>query len=202
MNSYKPFIEDPASLARLVGQQYVVLRPGGSVPLVFRRLQTLLKRHLEGSTATFPAEPHVTLAGFAAESRHDELPEMLAAWGRDVVPLHLQIEGICAFPAPFQILAIRIRKSAELFHSLASLRDFAARQELTLVTALPVTQWIFHLTLADCAAIPREAWDQAVRCAEQIPLAVGTSSTVHEAEIVTFDRGGERSGGTVSFARS
>jgi len=201
MNSYIPFITEPATLARLSGQRFVVLRPGGPLPAAFRRVQDPVKQHLKGASASFPTEPHVTLAGFAVGTKLDELSDVVTAWARTVAPLHLEVERVSAFPAPFQILVVQIQKTVELFHTLSSLRDSAAQRNLALTTVMPAAKWIFHMTLATCPDLPSAAWQEACEFAEGLDPTAGVASTVHEAEIVVFDGGAERSGGIVPFKR-
>jgi len=199
MNSYKPFIDDPSTLAKLAGQRFVVLRPSGPLPSAFRRLQHTIKQQLQGMPAAFPAEPHVTLAGYAVGTELDELSDIVTAWARTIAPLQLAVVRISAFPAPFQILIVQLRKTPELLHALSHLRDSAALRGLEVITVMPAAQWIFHLTLANCADLSGELWEKARAFAEGLEVPAGIASTVHEAEIVVFDEGIERSGGVVPF---
>src|SRR6186713_3065288 len=58
---YRPFIDDPAHVAQLKGQRYVVLRAAGALYDAYRRVETDVRRRLQGLPVSYPAEPHVTL---------------------------------------------------------------------------------------------------------------------------------------------
>ncbi len=64
----RPFMTDPAALASLEGQQYVVLRPTAEVGAFYAAEQRTLLDRLP-SALPHPNTGHVTLRGFAEPDR-------------------------------------------------------------------------------------------------------------------------------------
>jgi 2'-5' RNA ligase len=200
MHSYKPFIDDPEHLVTLAGQRFVVLRPVGAVVDAYRRVQASLKSHLDGAPVSFPAEPHVTLAGFAAGTTVDSVRDLVTDWAQSVAPLDLAVARVSAFPPLFRVLIVEIMKTPALFHALASLREEGARRLLGNVTITPPEQWIFHMSLAYCGKLATDtAWEAARLFGESPAIGSGAQCTVDSAEIVAFDDGREHPGGIVAL---
>src|SRR5215212_1919836 len=119
MSVYLPFIDDPNDIARLEGQRFVLLRATGSVPKVHCHVQSLLKDQLALRDVSYPAQAHVTLAGFANGAQLEQIRDLVAQWAHSVAPLRLEVERAGYFPAPFQIVMLQVRKTTELFAALA-----------------------------------------------------------------------------------
>jgi hypothetical protein len=120
--------------------------------------------------------------------------ELVRSWALAVPPLRIEIARVSAFPSPFQIVIVEVRKAPTLFAALAGLRARAEDERLTVSTVMPVERWTFHMSVAYCSKLEATAWQEVMQLAEtfQVP-------TVHEdvsvAEVVAFDEGREYSGG-------
>jgi 2'-5' RNA ligase len=200
MTEYKAFIDDPDHIAKLEGQRFVVLRVCGAVSEAFRPIQATLRAHLRGKPISYPAQPHVTLAGFSSGTEVGAVRDLVTHWARSVPPLQLAVERVSAFPAPFQVLIVEIRKTPALFQALVALRQEGARRQLGSVTITPPEEWRFHMSLAYCAQLTTsDSWNRAQRFGEELELSRGAQCVVESAEIVAFDAGRECSGGVVAL---
>ncbi len=191
---YQPFIEDPGHLSRLEGQQYVVLRAASPVTNVWTRVQEIARVRLFGLPVSYPAQPHVTLAGFARGAPRHEVQEVVDAWSSTVAPLRLAVERIASFPVPFKVVIAQVRKTPELFDAMASLRGLATERQLPTTLVTPVDEWIFHLSVAYCRRLSAEAWDDVTAFLNTLEAPV-VDCVVGKAELVVYDEGQEQSGG-------
>ena len=71
----------------------------------------------------------------------------------------------------------------------------AAERALLLDSAIPVDEWVFHMSLAYCARLDATKWDLSARLVEAQP-ALNPSCLQETVEIAAFDDGKEHSGGT------
>jgi 2'-5' RNA ligase len=120
---YRPFIDDREHIARLEGQRYVVLRPTGIIPDVYAQVQAVVKEKLAGLPVSYPAQPHITLAGFPKGTHLESVRQVVAEWTPTISALQVEIERVSFFPAPFQIVIVQVRKTAALFTALVTLRE-------------------------------------------------------------------------------
>jgi len=195
---YHPLIDDPDHVARLEGHRYVVLRPTGAVPNVHDRIRALLKEKLTGLEVSYPAQGHVTLAGFA-NGALEAVRRLAADWAATVPALRLEVQRVSVFPTPFQVVILQIRRTAELFEALASLRRLADRREFGNVLTTPPAEWIFHMSIAYCSSLSAASWEDVVRYVDSLE-APAAQCVVNESEIVAFDNGQEYSGGIVELS--
>lgn len=196
VNPYQPFIDDPAHVGELDRQRFVVLRIPPAATDVHAQVRAAVRQRLTAQPVSYPARAHVTLCGFAAGAPLDAVSDLVTAWVRSVPPLSIEVEGMKSFPSPFQIVTVQVRKTPQLFAAQTSLRRLAEERRLVLSTMVPVDQWIFHMTVAYCAALSVSAWDELTRFVErlQVPSA---KCVVGAAEVVAFDAGWEYSGGVI-----
>lgn len=192
--TYQPFLDDRAHIDALEGQRFVVLRMGGPAADEFVRLRERLRAHLPGADVSFPAQPHVTLAGFTAGAPLAAVQEIVNVWSRTVPPLGIELEHIAVFPPPFQIVALQVRRTPALFDAMADLRRRGVEGGLTLSTKVPVEQWVFHVSLVYGAALGVEAWNALEAFTRDLHVTAERDVSV-DAEIVAFDGGVECSGG-------
>ena len=196
----RPFIDDPNDIARFEGQRFVVLRATGSVPDVHGYLRSLIKEQVASGAVSYPAEAHVTLAGFPTGAPLESIRDLVAQWARSVPPLRLEVEGAGYFPAPFQVVMLRVRRTTELVDALSSLRARAEERELGDPSAtVPAADWIFHMSVAYCSSLSGPAWAAVTQFVDGIQLAAA-QCVVGEAEIVAFDDNHEYSGGIVELS--
>lgn len=195
---YRPFIDDPAHLALLEGQRYVVLRAAGAVRDAYAQVQRTVREKLAGLSVSYPAHPHVTLAGLAQGTAVDAVRELVAEWAPSVAPVHLDVERVNAFPTPFQIAFVQIRKTPELERAMSSLRERAQRHGLTDVARIAPADWVFHMSVAYCSSLSAASWGEVTPWLDGLvaPLA---QCVVSEAEIVAFDDGREWGAGVVAL---
>ena len=200
MGQYKPFIDDPGHLARLDGQRYVVLRPTSSVSEAWAHMRNIVRNRLSELPVSYPAQPHVTLAGFARGTSLREVQELVDEWSPTVAPLRLEVERVASFPAPSQIVIVQVRKTSQLFQAMAGLRDLAERRLLPVAFLIPVNKWIFHMSLAYCPLLSAEAWSDVTAFLDtsEAPMV---DCVVDQAELVVYDDGQEQSGGIYAFRK-
>ena len=191
---YRPFIDDPRDIARLEGQRFVVLRPTPVVSAVHHHVQSVIKERFASGDVSYPAQAHVTLAGFAKGTQLEAVLEVVAEWAPSVPPLRLEVEQPGYFPAPFQIVIVQIRKTPALFSALASLRARAIQRGLRDAGMVPAPDWIFHMSVAYCASLSSLAWAAVTQGVDGLSVEAA-DCVVGEVEIVAFDRSQEYSGG-------
>jgi 2'-5' RNA ligase len=195
---YRPFIDDPAHIALLEGQRYVVLRPNGAVRDAYAQVRARVQDKLTGLPVSYPARPHVTLAGFAKGTFLDAVRELVANWAPNVSPLRLEVEELGVFPSPFQIVVARVRRTPELGEALTALREQARQSKLLDVATVQSSDWIFHMSVAYCSELSAKSWADVAAWVDTVRLAT-TECTVTEVEIVAIDNGQEYSGGAQSL---
>lgn len=144
---------------------------------------------------SFPAQPHVTLAGFGP-APVDVVRRAVEAWAARAAPLRLEIERVATFPAPSQVVVVVIRRTPELFDALSTIRARGTDLGLRDLAAIPPDDWIFHMSVAYCSEAGALAWNRIERSFASI-LVAPASEVVAEVEIALFDDLQERSGGTV-----
>lgn len=193
---YRPFIDDPKHLRLLNGQRYVVLRASGAVRAAYGEIQPLVRDKLAGLDVSYPAEPHVTLLGLGAGTPIDAARELVSEWSRDVPPLRLEIETLGVFPAPFQIVIVRIRNTRELFEAMSNLRERARQRGLADPARIASSDWVFHLSVAYCASLSGASWEAAAQFVRDLVMPAA-HEVVSQVEIAAFDNGQESSGGLV-----
>ena len=196
---YEPFIDDPEHIREVEGQRFVVFRPTGVVNDNYRELQDVVRRRLSGRPVSFPARGHVTLAGFVAGTELQSVQELVSSWVRRVSPLRIHVQRATSFPSPFQILYLEISRTPALVRALQSLRRMAAERALSLDSAIPVDEWVFHMSLAYCPKLDATEWLSARLIDAQPTLK--PSCLQETVEIAAFDDGKEYSGGIYPLSR-
>jgi 2'-5' RNA ligase len=190
---HRPFIDDPNDIARFEGRRFVVLRATGAVRDVHCDVRSSIKGQLDHADVSYPAQAHVTLAGFPKGTPLEAIRDLVAQWARTVAPLRLEVEKAGYFPAPFQIVMLQIRKTTELFDALASLRARARERELGEEEMVPAADWIFHMSAAYCSSLGSQAWAAVTQCVDGLSVQPA-ECVVGEVEIVAFDNSQEYSG--------
>lgn len=200
MEDYRPFIDDPCHLARLDGQRYVVLRAASRVADVWTRVRGTVRSRLSGFPVSYPAEPHVTLVGFARGTPLGEIQEVVGEWSSGVAPIGLGVERVASFPTPFQIVIVQVRKTPKLFEAMASLRRLASQRRLLAADRTPVEEWIFHMSVAYCRLLSTETWGNVTAFLDTIGAPV-VDCVIDEAELVVYEEGKERPGGIYALRK-
>lgn len=195
---YRAFIDDPAHIELVDGQRYVVLRPPPEVRTRYMQVQRAMKDRLNNEPVSFPAEPHITFIGVAEGSTLERVRDVVKEWARVTAPLEMHVENVGSFPAPDQIVILRMRKTTQLLDALIRLRTLALENGLRLLGSIEPAQWIFHMSVAYCSALNAKAWRQLVASVDDLFLDV--TFTAMEVEIAAFDNGREYSGGVIQFA--
>ena len=196
--TYRAFLDDSSHITALEGQRFVVLRARGRPAEEFERVLGVLRARLAGADVSYPAQPHVTLAGFAAGTPIEAVQAIVGAWSQTVAPLRIELERVTIFPPPFQILVLQVRKTPELFAALVDLRRRASESGLVLSTVVAPDAWIFHMSVVYGARLDTPAWDDLAAFSRELSLSPA-HHVAGEAEIVMFDRGLEYSGGVYPF---
>lgn len=198
MKHYQAFLEDPGQISAFDGQRYVVLCPDDAVADVQRYGRMLLESLGDDLPISYVRRAHVTLAGFPKGSSLEQVQDLIAEWAETVPPLLLAVEGLGTLPPPAKIAVVRMRKTPELFDAFRRLREMATARGLPPIDAIPVDEWVFHMSIAFCSSLDEEAWAAVVKllAATEVPAVACLAG---QAEIAAFDDGVERPGGTVAF---
>jgi hypothetical protein len=183
----RPFMATPDQLASLEGQQYLVLRPTAAVGEVYRDVQDAALAHL-GIPARRPHTGHVTLRGFSEPERREELAELIRSWAAWQSPIEVIAEAVDEFPAPWQILIVRLARSASLVSAYSTLTTALDATDFRRLGELPLTDWTFHLSVLYGKTLDAAVWsrfsDAEVRALEPEPAEIIT-----EAELVWYQDG-------------
>ncbi len=180
---------DPEQLAALDGQQYLVLRPGGAVSDAYRATQTQLLRTTP-QALKHPHTEHVTLRGFSEPERRTQVISLVRRWAALQAPIEIGVDAIDTFAAPWQIVIMRLQRTASLVSAYTSLTDALDATNLQRLDELSIDEWIFHLSLVYGTTLAPEAWADLAR-------AVGRMRTdqpacvITEAELVWYAEGRE-----------
>jgi hypothetical protein len=180
-------MDTPDQLASLEGQQYLVLRPTAAVATAYRDAQDAALARL-GTPMRRPHSGHVTLRGFFEPKRRDELAELIRAWAAQQSPIEVVAEAVDEFPAPWQILIVRLARSASLVSAYASLTRVLDATDFRRLGELSLEDWTFHLSVLYGKTLASEDWSRFVydqlRTLDPAPVEVIT-----EAELVWYEDG-------------
>ncbi|MEE6388969.1 2'-5' RNA ligase family protein [Microbacterium paraoxydans] len=185
----RPFMDTPDQLASLDGQQYLVLRPTGAVAAAYRTIQEAALGRLD-TPLRHPHTEHVTLRGFFEPERRDELRAVIRAWAAEQGPLELAADAVDVFPAPWQIVILRLARTPALVHAYASLTEVLRPTDFRRLDELSVEDWTFHLSVLYGRTLDPETWQQ-LAATEVRPLAPVPTEVVTEAEFVWYEGGVE-----------
>ncbi|MCI0158914.1 2'-5' RNA ligase family protein [Leifsonia shinshuensis] len=185
----RPFMTDRATLASLEGQQYVVLRPAAEVGAFYAEEQRILLDRLP-TGLPHPNTGHITLRGFAEPDRVDALRAAVRACAAAQDPIEAVVEAIDGFPAPFQVLIARLRRSPALTEAYASMTRALESTDFERIGELPLDDWVFHLSLVYCAALSDDDWRAHLRASRR-PVAPAPTELISSAEFVWYAGGVE-----------
>lgn len=183
----RPITNTPEQLASLEGHQYLVLRPTGPVADDFATRQEQLLRGLPRSV-TAPHTPHVTMRGFHEPDRVEDLMFAVRDWASSQHPIDVTAEAIDTFPAPWQIVLVRLARTATLVTAYSSLTQALDDTDFRRLGELDLADWIFHLSAVYAKALSSQAWaelEHTARCEYLDPV----SETVAAAESVWYSEG-------------
>ena len=192
--AYEPYIDDPEHIRAVDRERFVVLRPSRVLREVHKQLQVLLRQRVAHRAISYPAQAHVTLAGFGAGTNLQTVQDVVESWSHHVSPLTITVEAIACFPAPSQVVIIRVLKTGELMAALSRLRQQASQAQLKIDTTISLQDWIFHMSVAYCSKISPSAWSEVTKLVEELALPPACC-VVNDVEVVAFDDQREYSGG-------
>lgn len=180
-------MDTPDQLASLDGQQYLVLRPAGAVADLYEREQDAAVRRAD---VRHPFTGHVTLRGFYEPERRGELAALVRDWAGAQSPIEVAVEAVDVFPAPWQILILRLGRSSSLVSAYGSLTRALDATDFRRLGELPLDDWTFHLSVLYGKTLSPDEWD-ALATASVRDLAHQPSETIDEIELVSYDGGVE-----------
>ncbi|MFJ2502994.1 2'-5' RNA ligase family protein [Microbacterium sp. NPDC087592] len=183
----RPFMDTPEQLASLEGQQYLVLRPTAGVGEVYREVQDAALARL-GIPARRPHTGHVTLRGFYEPERRAELAELIRSWAARQSPIEVIAEAVDEFPVPWQILIVRLERTASLVSAYSSLTDALDRTDFRRLGELSLEDWTFHLSVLYGKTLDAAEWGALVQ-AESRVLLPAAAEVITEAELVWYQDG-------------
>lgn len=185
----RPFMQDPAQFDALTGQQYLVLRPTTAVASLYREVQDASLARL-GASVPHPHTEHVTLRGFVEPGRREELGALLTEWAAQQHPITVSAEAIDSFPAPWQILVVRLARTPSLVTAYASLTTALERTDLRRLEERTLDDWTFHLSVVYGRSLTAAEWaafERAACCAVALP----PTEVIDEVELVWYQDGVE-----------
>ncbi|MEV4736102.1 MULTISPECIES: 2'-5' RNA ligase family protein [unclassified Microbacterium] len=185
----RPFMDTPEQLASLDGQQYLVLRPTGAVAELYETEQDAA---LQRSRIPHPHTGHVTLRGFYEPEGRDELRALIRGWAAQQAPIEIIVDAVDQFPTPWQIVILRLARSASLVSAYSTLTEALDRTDFRRLGELSLEDWTFHLSVAYGKTLPTAEWDDLARASVR-DLADRPSEIISEAELVWYDGGVEHS---------
>ncbi|WP_235282416.1 2'-5' RNA ligase family protein [Microbacterium sp. SA39] len=185
----RPFMDTPDHLASFEGQQYLVLRPTIAVSSLYREVQDAALARL-GADTRHPHTEHVTLRAFHEPDRLSELAALIRGWAADQRPIEVTAEAIDTFPAPWQILIVRLARTASLVAAHASLSDALVATDIRRLDELSVDEWTFHLSVVYGKTLAWDAWQEFAETSSG-DLSAKPSETISEVELVWYADGAE-----------
>lgn len=178
---------DPDQLSSLEGQQYLVLRPSAPVSAAYRKVQGELLTRVPAGTK-HPHTEHVTLREFYEPERRGELEALVREWAARQHPIEIVAEAIDTFPAPWQVVIMRLARTASLVDAYASLSTALEQTDFRRLDELALEDWIFHLSVVYGKTLTADAWTELERGALR-ELAEQPRCVVEEAELVGYQDG-------------
>lgn len=176
-------------LASLEGQQYLVLRPTATIADRYRAEQ---RTALARADVPHPHTGHVTLRAFHEPERREELAELLRRWASSQPPIEIVAEAVDAFPAPWQIIILRLSRTPSLVSAYSRLTDVLGRTDFNRLGELPVQDWTFHLSVLYGKTLTPAAWTSLSHMSRR-SIGARPSETIGEAELVWYEGGEEHS---------
>lgn len=177
----------PAQLASLEGQQYLVLRPRTAVSDVYRAEQRSALGRLD---APHPHTEHVTLRAFHEPERRGELLALIREWAVAQRPVEVVAEAVDVFPAPWQVVIMRLRRTATLVSAYANLSAALETTDFRRLDERPTEEWTFHLSVLYAKTLAPAAWTELSHKSRR-SLSSRPSEIVHDAEFVWYEDGVE-----------
>ncbi|MDF2507758.1 MAG: hypothetical protein K0Q52_1617 [Microbacterium sp.] len=183
----RPFMDTPEQLASLEGQQYLVLRPTAGVGRLYREVQDAALARV-GIPARRPHTGHVTLRGFYEPERRQELAEVIRAWAEKQPPIEVSAEAVDEFPAPWQILILRLARTTSLVSAYSTLTAALDATDFRRLGELPLVDWTFHLSVLYGKTLDAAEWSRFAE-AEVRALSSAPTELLTEAELVWYQDG-------------
>lgn len=185
----RPIMNDRRQLASLEGQQYLVLRPAGTVAADYRAVQDAVLPTLPAGIA-HPHTEHVTLRGFHEPERVDDVRAVIRAWASAQHPIEITTEAIDAFPAPWQIVIARLARTASVVSAYATLTDALASTDFRRLDERALDDWTFHMSVVYAKTLDADAWAALARSVTR-EYDERPTEVVSEAEFVWYSDGVE-----------
>ena len=183
----RPFMDTPEQLASLEGQQYLVLRPTAAVAELYRDIQDTALARL-GTPIRRPHTGHVTLRGFYEPERRDELATLIRSWAAEQTPIEVSAEAVDEFPLPWQILIVRLARTASLVSAYSTMTTVLDTTDFRRLGELPLEDWTFHLSVLYGKTLDPAEWTRFAQ-AESRTVEPVPAETVTEAELVWYEDG-------------
>ncbi|WP_227531133.1 2'-5' RNA ligase family protein [Microbacterium tenebrionis] len=183
----RPFMNHPDQLASLEGQQYLVLRPTGAVAAEYRATQRDLLKLLPAEIK-HPRTEHVTLRGFFEPERRHAVAALVREWAAVQHPIDITVDAIDTFPAPWQIVIMRLARTASLVAAHGSLTAVLEKTDFRRLDELALDDWIFHLSVVYGKTLAPDDWTELERASRR-ELTEAPACKVAEAELVWYEGG-------------
>lgn len=164
-----------------------MLRPTEAVAAEYQSLQRDTLAALDTSV-TFPHTGHVTLRGFAESERREELVAAMRTWAARQHPITVTADAVDTFPAPWQIVILRLARTGSLVSAYAALTDLLVETDFRRLGELDLEDWTFHLSVVYGKTLDANAWDELDRAARR-PLPAPPTEIITEAELVWYQDG-------------
>lgn len=106
-------------------------------------------------------------------------------------PIDVTIEAVDTFPEPWQIVIMRLARTAPLVAAYASLSSALEGSDFRRLGEMTLDDWIFHLSVVYGKTLTQEDWAELARAAHRVPADQSTC-LITEAELVSYSGGVER----------
>lgn len=177
----------PEQLAALEGQQYLVLRPAAAVADRFRAEQSAA---LVRADVPHPHTGHVTLRGFGEPDRREQLTVLIREWAAGQRPIDVVAEAVDVFPAPWQILILRLSRTPALTSAYAGLTAALEPTDLRRLDELALEDWTFHMSVLYAKSLRPAVWTELAHTSRR-SLASRPAERISQAELIWYEGGVE-----------
>lgn len=100
----------------------------------------------------------------------------------------MSAEAVDEFPLPWQILIVRLARSASLVSAYSTLTAALDATDYRRLGELPLADWTFHLSVLYGKTLDAADWSRFAK-AEVRPLSSAPTEVIAEAELVWYEDG-------------
>lgn len=137
-----------------------------------------------------PHTEHVTLRSFREPERRADLSALIREWAAEQRPISIVAEAVDAFPAPWQVLMLRLTRTPSLVAAYTSLTEALTGTDLRRLDERSIEDWTFHVSLIYARALEPAKWTELSHRSRR-SLGSRPAETITEVEFVWYEGGAE-----------